>query len=213
MLVDKQLTRNVYWDCASVDPYGQGGKIGAIGALFKLELAPYGYTFVAKGTQSAHRRHLVHEGLVYNRLERLQGLVVPVHLGLVDIGYPHGHILPGGALVFHMMLMSWGGERSVDCRQAPDLKAQRKLSTDEVWREGIYHGDERETNLLWNEERHRVMVVDFDRATFRQPPQPKWASLRSEPSAARKKRKQRQADVKRMDSVTRRPGDGLRSWR
>lgn len=37
----------------------------------------------------------------------------------------------------------------------------------EVWAEGVNHSDERDPNLLWNTERHRVMLVDFDRATLR----------------------------------------------
>jgi hypothetical protein len=208
-LVDKQLACNVYWDCAPVDPYGQGGKIGAIGALFKLELAPYGYTFVAKGTQSAHRRHLMHEGLVYDRLERLQGEVVPVYLGLVDVGDPRGYALPGGARVFHMMLMSWCGEIAVDC-EVPDLQAHRRRSTGDVWREGVCQDDVRELNLLWNEERRRVMVIDFDRATFLQPAQHKRVSLLSEPGAKKKKRKQ-QTDIYKRDGAKRRTGSGLQS--
>ncbi len=93
VLVGEQLHQNAYRNCVAVDPYGQKGKIGRIGALFKLELAPYGYTFVGKGTQSAHLGHLQHEGLVYSRLEALQGYVVPVHLGIVDLA--RGYVPPG----------------------------------------------------------------------------------------------------------------------
>jgi predicted Ser/Thr protein kinase len=31
---------------------------------------------------------------------------------------------------------------------------------------GVVHGDEREPNMLWNTERRRVMLIDFDRASF-----------------------------------------------
>lgn len=165
-LVGKRLCQNAYQDCVAVDPYGQKGKIGRIGALFKLELAPYGYTFVGKGTQSAHLGHLRHESLVYSRLEILQGYVVPVHLGIVDLARPWGYFLPGGAQVVHMMLMSWGGEMVADAA-VPDLEAEKMRSLAAVWREGVSHGDMRAPNMLWNEERRRVMVIDFDQATLR----------------------------------------------
>lgn len=53
--------------------------------LFKLELEPYGYTFVAKGALSGHPYDLEHESRVYARLNRLQGDVVPVHLGIMEL--------------------------------------------------------------------------------------------------------------------------------
>lgn len=139
------------------------GKIGAIGALFKLELVQHGYTFVGKGTQSAHLRCLQHESLVYSRLERLQGEAVPVYLGIADLA--RGYLLPGGARVVHMMLMPWGGEAAADAG-VPDLTAELKRSPQAVRSEGVVRGDEREPNILWNEERRRVMLIDFDRATF-----------------------------------------------
>ena len=76
-------------------PYAVERKIGAMGALFKLELSPYGYTLVAKGTQAAHLGRLRHECLVYSRLERLHGQVVPVYLGIVDVAKGRYHTLPG----------------------------------------------------------------------------------------------------------------------
>jgi hypothetical protein len=159
------------------------GKIGAIGALFKLELAQYGYTFVGKGTQSVHLHCLRHESVVYSWLERLQGVVVPVHLGIVHLarGYP----LPGGARVVHMMLMSWGGEVAADVG-VPDLAAELERSSRAVWDEGVDHGDERDPNLLWNKERRRVMLIDFDRAALR--PAAKHKQL-SKLSGVGKKRK------------------------
>lgn len=51
-----------------------------------------GYAFVGKGTLPGHLRRLQHKGLVYARLERLQGEVVPVHLGLT---YLDGVYVPG----------------------------------------------------------------------------------------------------------------------
>lgn len=61
------------------------GMYGSTRVLFKLELAPYGYTFVAKGTTATLLCSLEHETNVYEKLHRLQGDAVPVHLGLVEL--------------------------------------------------------------------------------------------------------------------------------
>ncbi|KAH6971914.1 hypothetical protein EDB80DRAFT_758136 [Ilyonectria destructans] len=167
-LVGERLRKNPYRDCEALDGWG---KMGATGVLFKLELAPYGYTFVGKGTLWPHPRHLEHESRIYARLDRIQGEVVPVHLGLARLD--RGYILPGGARVFHMMLMSWCGETMTDTvaagagAGAADLAAEVRRSSQAVWAEGVDHGDERDANRLWNDERRRVMLIDFDRATLR----------------------------------------------
>lgn len=57
-LIGKRLRKDPYRDCYALDGWG---KKGAIGSLFKLELAPYGYTFVGKGTGPHHLDHLRHE--------------------------------------------------------------------------------------------------------------------------------------------------------
>ncbi|KAK0629986.1 hypothetical protein B0T17DRAFT_491294 [Bombardia bombarda] len=164
-LVGERLRQNPYRDCEALDGWG---KTGATGVLFKLELAPYGYTFVGKGTLLGHPRLLEHESRIYTRLDSLQGEVVPVHLGLARLDW--GYILPGGARVFHMMLMSWGGETMADTvtagASAADLAAEVRRSSQAVWAGGVDHGDERDANRLWNNERHRVMLVDFDHATL-----------------------------------------------
>ena len=68
-----------------------------------------------------------------------------------------------------MMLMSWGGERAADSNVAEtELKVYnlRSLKAIEAW--GVYHGDERDANLLWNNECRGVIVIDFDRAILQE---------------------------------------------
>ncbi|CAI6091432.1 unnamed protein product [Clonostachys chloroleuca] len=157
-LVSEQLCKDPYRNCYALD--GRGKK-GAIGVLFRLELEPYGYTFVGKGTWSNRLERLRHECCVYERLESLQGWVVPVQLGLVHLG--RGYVLPGGTRAVHMMLMSWGGEEAAKAdMDAADLREQ--------WhRSSAAHGDERHANLLWNTERRRIMIINFNRAVLRPP--------------------------------------------
>ncbi|TWU70360.1 hypothetical protein ED733_000046 [Metarhizium rileyi] len=161
-LVGERLREDPYRDCSALD--GKG-KMGSVGVLFRLELRPYGYTFVAKGTILGGLKYLEHECRVYMRLDTLQGWAVPVNFGLVHLD--KGYILPGALWVIHMMLMSWGGERAVDADVEPEeIRAQQRISLSDVWSHGVDHDDVRDNNLLWNVERRRVMVIDFDRAIF-----------------------------------------------
>ncbi|KHO11494.1 Peptidase S28 [Metarhizium robertsii ARSEF 23] len=166
-LVNEQLRRDPYDYCELLSPWGM---YGSTGVLFKLELAPYGYTFVAKGTTATLLCSLEHETNVYEKLHRLQGDAVPVHLGLVEL--PGGYILPGGLRAVHMMLMSWGGQ-TVKEGKSPGLSLEVQRSSEAVRNEGIYHDDVHDANLLWNEELGRVMVIDFDYAKILEPPKHK----------------------------------------
>jgi hypothetical protein len=47
------------------------GKQGAHGALFKLTLELYRYTFITKGTVMAFKAKLKHKGLVYRHLDKV----------------------------------------------------------------------------------------------------------------------------------------------
>ncbi|KID89575.1 phosphotransferase-like protein [Metarhizium guizhouense ARSEF 977] len=90
-LMCEQLRQSPYHKCDALDGWG---KWGAVGMLFKLELEPYGYTLVGKGALSGRPRDLEHESNIYARLDQLQGYVVPVHLGTVELDW--GYILAGG---------------------------------------------------------------------------------------------------------------------
>lgn len=159
-LVSEQLHRSPYLGCDALD---RSGKKGSSGVLFKLDLAPYGYTFVGKGAWSSLPTVLEHETRIYDRLDRLQGDVVPVHLGVVSLDW--GHALAGGIRIHHMMLLLWAGEKAADAR-VPNLAAEMGRCLKAVWAEGVKHWDERDDNLLWNAERARVMLIDFDCATL-----------------------------------------------
>jgi hypothetical protein len=80
------------------------GKQGARGALFRLTLDWYGYTFVAKGTVTAFEVKLKHEGLVYEHLDKIQGELIPVYLGNISLVHPY--FLDFGVRIVHMLLMS-----------------------------------------------------------------------------------------------------------
>jgi hypothetical protein len=143
--------------------------------LFKVELEPYGYTFVGKGALPGRPSALEHESHAYARLDALQGRAVPVYLGMVSLNSNRGHVIAGGIWIYHLMLMSWAGEKAADAK-APNLAVKTERSLKAVAALGVEHGDERDDNVLWNEERGRVMLIDFDRAVLAPSP-PNWPLL------------------------------------
>lgn len=78
-LVQKQLAEDLDHNCEPL------GLQGARGALFKVILVSHGYVFVGKGTVQAFVPDLRHEEDIYRRLAKLQGAVVPVYLGNVNL--------------------------------------------------------------------------------------------------------------------------------
>ncbi|KAK3374417.1 hypothetical protein B0T24DRAFT_626441 [Lasiosphaeria ovina] len=186
-LVKQQLLRNPYWKCQIVDFWS---KRGAIGWLFKLELIPYGYTFVGKGTQGCYLGRLKHEGQVYARLDYLQGELVPVHLGLVRLD--PGYILPGFKFVVHMMLMSWAGE--TPDASVEDVKTLKKKSLTAILKKGVNPMDDCSGNFLWNAERRCIMIIDFDRAILF--PLPKHQAVSRLSGPLKRKRGRIEADAR-----------------
>jgi tRNA A-37 threonylcarbamoyl transferase component Bud32 len=120
---------------------------------------------LGKGTVEVFVRDLQHEGRIYQRLKSLQGMVIPVYLGNIDL--PKIYYLDVGVRIQHMMLMSWVGEEAKGSTALGHeyLKKQIQTSTEEIRRAGVMHGDVRSPNILWSQERQRVMLIDFERAT------------------------------------------------
>ncbi|KAL1957288.1 hypothetical protein VTO42DRAFT_6194 [Malbranchea cinnamomea] len=133
------------------------GKEGLHGALFKLTLDPYGYTFVGKGTTYKSD----YEGRIYQHLKELQGSAVPVYLGDIYLTEMIYYLRPDYEVI-HMCLMAWGGE---DLGDGVHNRAEQIARTrDEIYAAGVVHLDERDLNMLWNPEVQRVQFVDFGRA-------------------------------------------------
>lgn len=147
------------------------GKHGARGALFKVTLLAYGYTFVCKGTVQAFIRDLEHEAAVYKRLERIQGVNVPIFLGAVDLRslkrvYYYGHRVH----IAHMTFLSWGGKYINEIEITADMRStlEGKLlgSLRAIHEEGVVHKDVRSVNTLVNRETGSVVLIDFERAVL-----------------------------------------------
>ncbi|KAG6256215.1 hypothetical protein E4U49_006959 [Claviceps purpurea] len=147
---------------------------GARGALFKVTLLAYGYTFVSKGTVSGHGEHLEHEARVYERLKPIQGQRVPVFLGAIDLRtLEKDYWINFGTYVVHMMFVSWGGvhvdQNKVDrldiLHEVPVALVDESIRTlKAVHNEGVLHCDVQWGNVLFNPETKGIMVIDFERA-------------------------------------------------
>ncbi|KAH6667181.1 hypothetical protein B0J14DRAFT_629544 [Halenospora varia] len=158
-LMSRQLAENPDNGCEPL------GKQGARGALFRLTLERYGYTFVAKGTVTAFKAKLKHEGLVYRHADEVQGSITPVYLGNISLVRPY--FLDFGVRIVHMLLMSWGGVQArsdLMSAMGRDLAVETSGAVTKMRGCGVEHRDVRPPNVLWNPEIRNVMLVDFERS-------------------------------------------------
>lgn len=65
--------------------HGNRNRIGANSHLFH---GPGGYTCVGKATREVSVPALQHEGQIYGRLQSLEGRLIPVYLGNIDLQRP-----------------------------------------------------------------------------------------------------------------------------
>jgi len=156
VLVQQQLAATLDRNCTELK------KQGTRGALFKITLASYGYTFVGKGTRDVFVPDLKHEGRMYDRLQSIQGKMIPVYLGNINLDRPWRDL---GVRIIHMLLMSWGGERVDKVKGARSFKMDIKQFEGEIAQLGVQHEDLILDNMLWNEEADGMMFIDLERAT------------------------------------------------
>ena len=137
-------------------------KQGIRGALFQITLISHGYTFVGRATNKRFIPALEHEGRIYDRLENIQGNMIPVYLGNIDLVRPWHDL---NIRLVHMLLMSWGGER-VDNKVEGlrNLNLEVKRFEHQIERLGVRHNDLHLANILWNDQNQKMIFIDFDSA-------------------------------------------------
>ncbi|KAG8422552.1 hypothetical protein J3459_010291 [Metarhizium acridum] len=166
-LLRSQLARDRGPDADCISLYLSGSR----GALFKVRMSAYGYTFVAKGMEKFNRNLLARESQIYCRLHPIQGNYVPVCLGIIDLIRPYHY---DGGVYTNFLFLSWAGQSLAQCinpanksslvnKVATALRALHGL--------GVLHCDAEPRNILFDSETGGVMVVDFERSEFlnRQP--------------------------------------------
>ncbi|KAI9809912.1 MAG: hypothetical protein M1825_000345 [Sarcosagium campestre] len=138
---------------------------GSRGALFQVTLREYGYTFIGKATPAHHVRHLQTEARIYERLESIQGIHVPVYVGSIDLEwhYPYEGVVD----LVHMICLSFAGQPIRKCTNGNNraqLVQQARNAMQAIHELGVLHRDAEPRNLLWDATAGQVMVVDFERA-------------------------------------------------
>ncbi|KAK3364277.1 hypothetical protein B0T25DRAFT_529692 [Lasiosphaeria hispida] len=147
------------------------GRHGARGALFRITLLSHGYTFAAKGTTSSSVRFIEHEARVYEQLQPIQGLYVPVSLGTIDLGQlGRRYFYAADVHIVYFLLLSWAGRDLFEAReQTGDVGMQENVlhSLRSLHALGVAHGDVRRENLVWSHiPSDPVMIIDFERSVF-----------------------------------------------
>ncbi|KIE00682.1 Protein kinase-like domain protein, partial [Metarhizium majus ARSEF 297] len=144
---------------------------GASGALFRVTMLRYGYTFIGKGTPAPLIKYLRHEAAVYKRLQDMQGTSIPVFLGTVDLRpmnkiYYYDHRV----YIVHVTFFSWGGRRLSSLELPGGLDKRLTDGACQAIRamhgKGVIHNDIRDPNMLYNPDTKRIMIIDFDRASI-----------------------------------------------
>ncbi|KAI0118235.1 hypothetical protein GGR51DRAFT_498548 [Nemania sp. FL0031] len=155
---------------------------GARGALFKVTLLAYGYTFIGKGTIQAFVPELEHEARVYKRLGDLQGVYVPVFLGAIDLrSLDTTYYYDFNVDIVHLCFLSWGGLglRDVQGLDRASLQPMALEAMREIHQQGVIHKDARYENILFNPQTGRIMLIDFERSQIVDISRPILAPLQS----------------------------------
>ncbi|KAI0402457.1 hypothetical protein F4802DRAFT_575848 [Xylaria palmicola] len=160
---------------------------GARGALFKVTLLAYGYTFVSKGTIQEFIPDLEHEARVYERLKSVQGVHVPVFLGAINLqSLDRTYYYDFGVDIVHLCFLSWGGLSLKDI-QLPDRRTLQSMAVEAmgtIHQQGVVHKDARYENILFNPQTGQIMLIDFERSHLVGMPRPTLAPL--EPNKRRR---------------------------
>ncbi|KAF2001745.1 hypothetical protein P154DRAFT_562456 [Amniculicola lignicola CBS 123094] len=163
-LIRQQLSRDLDTDCKPV------GLPGACGVLFRVRLRSHGYTVAAKTTPVHFVQRLQWEASIYNQLRPVQGRHVPVHLGNIDL--ETHYFYEGITKLVYMMFLSFGGTRiskHLTAHNSTVIAQQVDCAALAIHNLGILHRDLEPRNILWNGERHQVMIIDFERAEIVKP--------------------------------------------
>ncbi|GAP88623.1 putative protein kinase-like domain [Rosellinia necatrix] len=155
---------------------------GARGALFKVTLLEYGYTFISKGTVQAFIPDLEHEARVYERLKDVQGVYVPVFLGAINLrSLNRTYYYDFRVDIVHLCFMSWGG---LSLKDGQDLDTNRSTlqhmaigAMRAIHQQRVVHKDARYENILFNPQTGGVMLIDFERSQLLDMPRPVLATL------------------------------------
>ncbi|RMJ23980.1 hypothetical protein PHISP_05164 [Aspergillus sp. HF37] len=138
------------------------GISGSSGMPFKVTSAVYGYTVVGKVATDSSWGEVSREAAAYKILQEVQGSAVPVFLGSITRATGCYSSLFAKSYR-HMLLMAWGGDMFMNIVQSSTHRSESERSKGEILRLGVIHQSLHDRNILWNEELHRALIIDFHR--------------------------------------------------
>jgi tRNA A-37 threonylcarbamoyl transferase component Bud32 len=141
---------------------------GSRGSIFKVRLTSHGYTLVAKAMEEVDRAHFRTEISIYDKARSIQGIHIPVCLGNISLDRPQYY---DSGVYVHLIFLSWAGRpllhQSIDPANAASLTHHVALAFQELHKLRILHHDARPSNILYDRNSGRLMVIDFERAEYR----------------------------------------------
>ncbi|KGY15887.1 hypothetical protein PABG_11133 [Paracoccidioides brasiliensis Pb03] len=142
---------------------------GARGALFEVTLFQYGYTLVGKGFPPEFGRYLRHEKALYNQLQPIQGVHIPVCLGTIDVS-KRPMFYDGITDIPHFLLLAHAGTEVLKCDVADvQIVSAASEALQAIHALGVLHHDAETRNMFWSVEGQNVLVIDFERAEILRP--------------------------------------------
>jgi hypothetical protein len=169
-LIRAQLASNIGVDAGCQPLYLSGSR----GSLFKIRLPSHGYTLVAKGVERIDHSLLQHEQQVYHRLSTIQGVHVPVCLGIVDLLRPYYYDC---GVYTSLLFLGWAGKPLsgyINKSSQQHLQDKAMTAFRALHELHVLHRDAAIRNIVYDKPNDNLMIVDFERAKIqhRQPLQP-----------------------------------------
>ena len=185
-----QLNADVDHNC---DPLGIQG---ARGVLFRVTEVSHGYTFVAKGTIDEYRQATPPRGA---------SIPAPIAHPRLRDSCPPGEYRSRQSLLLRRWSQNFSHGFDVLRRvslheRSPAIEGslldrEKQRSMREVSQLSVVHGDLRLPNMLWNDEVHRVLLIDFERAHIQQQKRKRGHHSNSEILHLRSLKTQRRQDL------------------
>jgi tRNA A-37 threonylcarbamoyl transferase component Bud32 len=118
----------------------------------------------AKCAPTYFKEAIEHEVVIYERLNPIQGVHVPVHIGNIDLDQPYRY--EGIAELVHVMFLSFGGTaiHQLANPNKPQLTNQVESAMRAIHALDVWHRDAAPRNILQNDTTGQVVIIDFERS-------------------------------------------------
>lgn len=131
-------------------------------------LEDYGYSFLVKGAERGAGQRLEEEFDLYKRLTPLQGICIPICVGLLDLDTAENMtLIYNGRELGKMIIMSWEGISATHASEIYHIRrlgGRRARIRRRLVEIGIRNVDFDLSNLVWNPAAKSLKLVNFKTA-------------------------------------------------